>query len=85
MEVDFDLDQTLTSVVAVHTIVPEQALTASVLGTERAGHGVLISDDNLIVTIGYVITEAEQVWITDHTGARCPGTWSATTLNRGLA
>ena len=73
MEVDFDLDQTLTSVVAVHTIVPEQALTASVLGTERAGHGVLISDDNLIVTIGYVITEAEQVWITDHNGRAVPG------------
>ena len=73
MDVEFDLDETLTSVVAVHTLIPKQALTATALGTERAGHGVVISDDGLIVTIGYVITEAEQVWITDHNGHAVPG------------
>ena len=32
------------------------------LGTERAGNGVLI-DDGLVLTIGYLITEAEAVWL----------------------
>ena len=38
-------------------------MTASLLGTERNGHGVIIRDDGLIVTIGYLIAEAENVWI----------------------
>ncbi len=28
-----------------------------------AGHGVLIRNDGLILTIGYLITEADQIWI----------------------
>ena len=37
----------------------EDAFTASVLGTDRAGHGVLIQNDGLVVTIGYLIAEAK--------------------------
>src|SRR5258707_2164786 len=32
------------------------------LGVERAGNGVLI-DDGLVLTIGYLVTEAETVWL----------------------
>jgi len=59
----FDLDRTLTSVVGLRTIIPGDAFTAEVLGTERAGNGVLIRDDGVVLTIGYLITEAESVWI----------------------
>ncbi|MCX7318484.1 MAG: S1C family serine protease, partial [Hyphomicrobiales bacterium] len=40
---------------------------------ERAGNGVLI-DDGLILTIGYLITEAETIWIHLGDGNVVPGT-----------
>ncbi len=58
----FDLDRVLSSVVGLHSIVPSDAFSADSLGTERAGNGVVI-DDGLILTIGYLITEAETVWL----------------------
>ncbi len=70
---DFDLYRTLQSVVSVRTRIPEDAMTASVLGTERAGHGVIINDQGLILTIGYVVTEADSVWLVDHAGTTLPG------------
>src|SRR5712691_1259966 len=60
----YDLEQALSAVVGLHTIVPADAFTAETLGTERAGNGVLIRGDGLILTIGYLITEAQTVWIT---------------------
>jgi S1-C subfamily serine protease len=58
----FDLDEVLASVVGLHSFVPADAFTAETLGTERGGNGVVI-DDGLILTIGYLITEADQVWL----------------------
>src|SRR6185437_13634020 len=58
----FDLDHVLSSVVGLHSIVPSDAFSADNLGTERAGNGVVI-DDGLVLTIGYLITEAEAVWL----------------------
>ncbi|HEY6027793.1 MAG TPA: S1C family serine protease, partial [Pseudolabrys sp.] len=58
----YDLERALSAVVGLHTIIPSDAFTAETLGTERAGNGVLI-DDGLILTIGYLITEAETVWL----------------------
>jgi S1-C subfamily serine protease len=72
-EYTFDLEASLASVVSLRSQVPEDALTASVLGTERAGHGVIIADDGLVVTIGYLITEAESLWITTNAGVTVPG------------
>lgn len=63
---DFDLKRCLQGVVSVRTQIPEDALTASVLGTERSGHGVVINDQGLVLTIGYIVTEAETVWLVDH-------------------
>jgi S1-C subfamily serine protease len=61
---DYDLERTLASVVGLRTIIPPDAFTAETLGTERAGNGVLIRGDGLVLTIGYLITEAQTVWIT---------------------
>lgn len=58
----YDLERTLSSVVGLHSIVPPDAFTADTLGVERAGNGVLI-DDGLVLTVGYLITEAETVWL----------------------
>ena len=59
---DFDLVRTLGSIVGLRTIVPEDAFTAEALGTEWSGHGVVIRD-KVVLTIGYLITEAEEIWI----------------------
>jgi S1-C subfamily serine protease len=64
---DFDLVRALSAVVGLHSIVAPDAFTAETLGVERAGNGVLIGDD-LVLTIGYLITEAEEVWLTRHDG-----------------
>jgi S1-C subfamily serine protease len=58
----FDLDRALAAVVGLHSIIPTDAFTADTLGTERAGNGVVIGD-GLVLTIGYLITEAETVWL----------------------
>jgi S1-C subfamily serine protease len=67
----YDLDHALASVVSVKTRIPEDAFTAGILGTERAGSGVVIRD-GIILTIGYLITEAEAVWIVSGDGAATP-------------
>ena len=64
----FDLDRALSSVVSVRTEIPADAFTAPVLGTERAGHGVVIHENGLVLTIGYLITEAETVWLVSNAG-----------------
>ena len=64
----FDLERTLACVVGLRTLVPEGAFTAETLGTERTGHGVQIADNGLILTIGYLIVEAETIWIRTRTG-----------------
>ena len=58
----YDLERALSSVVGLHSIIPPDAFTADTLGVERAGNGVLI-DDGLVLTIGYLITEAATVWL----------------------
>ncbi len=70
---DYDLDGALSSMVAIRAQIPHDAFTAGVLGTERAGHGVLIRANGLVLTIGYLITEAESVWLQTGNGHTVPG------------
>ena len=67
-EVSFDLERTLSSVVALQTRVPDDAFTAPILGTAREGPGVVISTDGRGLTIGYLVTEAEDIWLIDNHG-----------------
>jgi S1-C subfamily serine protease len=69
----YDLERALTAVVGLRAVIPADAFTAEILGTERIGHGVLIREDGLILTIGYLITEAEEVWLTLIDGRVVPG------------
>jgi S1-C subfamily serine protease len=72
VDYSFDLDHALTSIVGLHSIIPADAFSADTLGTERAGNGVVI-DDGLVLTIGYLITEAETVWLHLADGRVVPG------------
>ena len=58
----------LPAVVGVHTLIPENRRSAQTLGSEREGHGVVIDDEGLVVTIGYLITEATTITVTDGEG-----------------
>ncbi len=61
------------SLVKLRAVVPEDAFTAGILGSERVGNGVVIGDDGLILTIGYLITEASDVWLTARQGREVAG------------
>ena len=65
--------QALQSVVSVRTRIPDQAMTAESLGSEREGHGVVINEQGLVLTIGYLVTEANSVWLVDHRGETLQG------------
>lgn len=62
----------LPGVVGLRTTIPPERRSAQTLGAEREGHGVLIDDQGLIVTIGYLIMEADSITITDIDGQELP-------------
>jgi S1-C subfamily serine protease len=67
-----DTHAILPSLVTVRATIPDDAFTSDTLGTMRAGSGVVIRDNGLVPTIGYLITEAEEVWLTCHDGRVVP-------------
>lgn len=69
----YDLEKAVGAVVALSSRVPDDAFTAETLGTERAGNAVVIGEDGLVLTIGYLVTEAESVWLTTREGRSVPG------------
>ena len=68
----FDLEKSLRSVVGLRATVPPDAHSAERLGTERAGNGCVISTDGLVVTVGYLVTEAESTWLVSGDGRVIP-------------
>src|SRR5467141_39985 len=64
----FNLEHALDSVVGLRAEIPDDAFTAQILGTLRAGSGVVIREDGLVLTIGYLITEASTIWLTTNKG-----------------
>src|SRR3989442_2313978 len=77
----FDLGPVLDAVVSLRSEIPEDAFSASVLGTERAGSGVVIRDDGLVLTIGYLITDAGSIWFTAEHGTVVA--WHPLAFNEG--
>jgi S1-C subfamily serine protease len=66
----FDLNAILMSVVALEATVSDDASTAEALGTNRIGNGIVIGAEGLVLTIGYLITEADEVILTTGDGRR---------------
>jgi S1-C subfamily serine protease len=69
---DFNLAQTLSSVMVLESRVRPDAMSARSLGTERQGNAVVIGAEGLVLTIGYLVTEAEEVTLTTNKGERVP-------------
>jgi S1-C subfamily serine protease len=68
-----NLDRALKSIVTVQSSIPDDAFTAQTLGEQRSGTGVVIRESGLGLTIGYLIMEAESVWLADADGRVTPG------------
>ena len=80
----FDLAVAEKSIVTVQSSVPDDAYTAETLGQQRAGSGVVIGDSGLVLTIGYLITEAESLWIGRSDGRVAAGHALAVDPNSGF-
>ena len=59
-----DAKEILKAVVKIRTVIPKDAHSAGTLGTEREGNGVVIDSKGHILTIGYLIVEAETIEVT---------------------
>ena len=60
------------AVVGVRVKAVAGARSARTLGLNRSGSGVVIGNDGLILTIGYLMLEAEQIEITTQAGKTLP-------------
>jgi S1-C subfamily serine protease len=81
----YNLERALSAVVGLSAVVPSDAFTAEALGTERAGSGVIIRENGLVLTIGYLVTEAETVWLSLSDGRVVAGDVLAIDQESGLA
>jgi len=72
-QTQFDLERAFDAVVLVRCEIPDDAYSAATLGTERGGYGAVIREDGLVLTIGYLINEATQIWLTTNRGASVAG------------
>jgi S1-C subfamily serine protease len=82
---DFDLGRALDSVVELYARVPKDAQSANTLGEERFGNAVVIGAEGLVLTIGYLVTEAEEVILTTNNGDRIPAHVLGTDQATGFA
>ncbi|UCH23659.1 MAG: serine protease [Deltaproteobacteria bacterium] len=58
---DYNAEDTLEAVLKIRATVPDNAYTAGSLGTVREGNGIVIDSKGHILTIGYLILEAETI------------------------
>ena len=61
-------DNILNAIVKIKANIPGDAATARLLGTEREGNGVIIDNRGHILTIGYLVLEAETIEIVKANG-----------------
>ncbi len=78
------LERAAAAVVGVQALAVDQARSASTLGRNRLGSGVVIGDDGLVLTIGYLILEAEQVLLVTDDERRIPARVVAYDLASGF-
>src|SRR5437763_1184831 len=68
------LEELVAAVVRIKTYINPDGQTVQSLGREREGSGVVIDEDGLILTIGYLMVEAHAAEITTNAGRTVPAT-----------
>ena len=66
------LDALVGAVVGITTFINPDARTAESLGRTREGSGVIIDEDGLVLTIGYLMVEAHAAEVVTHAGRTVP-------------
>jgi serine protease Do len=72
------------AVVGLRATAVEDARSAATLGRQRQGSGVVIGNDGLVLTIGYLVLEAESVELVADDGRRIPARVVAYDLATGF-
>lgn len=72
------------AVVGIQVTAAEGARSAATLGQQRAGSGVVIGPDGLVLTIGYLMLEAQQIEIVTQEGKTVPATAVAYDIATGF-
>ena len=67
-ETSIDANRLYAALVRVQTVAVPNARSSTTLGREREGTGTIIGKDGVILTIGYLLVEAEDVKVTDARG-----------------
>lgn len=78
------LTRALQAVVGVTVTAADGARSAETLGRERSGSGVVIGSDGLILTIGYLMLEADAIQVTTHDNRVLPARAVAYDLATGF-
>jgi S1-C subfamily serine protease len=78
-------EELLGSVVRVKARALPDARSAATLGSSREGSGVLIDDRGYILTIGYLVIEADAIEVTTAAGKTTPATLAAYDHASGFA
>jgi len=68
------LEDLVSAVVRIKTYINPDGQTVQSLGREREGSGVVIDEDGLVLTIGYLMVEAHAAEITTNAGRTVPAT-----------
>jgi S1-C subfamily serine protease len=63
-----EAEDILKAIVKIKSTIPDGARTARILGSTREGNGVLIDSDGHILTIGYLVLEANRIEVVDQNG-----------------
>jgi len=71
-DVSVDGERLFGAIVRIATRAVPEARSESTLGRNREGTGVVIGQDGLILTIGYLILEADDIQVTDAHGRTVP-------------
>lgn len=66
------IEKALTGLVKIKSIASPKARSNATLGSEREGSGILLTP-RLVLTIGYLVIEADEVEVVDHKGRKLPG------------
>ena len=72
-DLGFNLDAATDAVISLSAEIPVDSMTAQTLGTERAGNGVIIDEHGLVLTIGYLISDATSITLKTAHGEEVPG------------
>lgn len=81
---DQDAEEVFKAIVKIRSIVPSDARTARSLGTEREGNGVVIDANGHVLTIGYLILEAETIEVIGPEGKTISATFVGYDHNTGF-